>query len=199
MGHYHSFQVWLDKIRSYSIWICYMGNETIVVSHLWRRSKLYRQGNTLDIALWYSWLLQVPGPVVWLRRQLLQQWGYKPVNTLLSKNKCNCSIVTGWDDCIPVYCCLHKCLQPQIIASILCDSHAISRSLLSTSMIDSLLAGFLQLFRPVLTRFEMRNACSKRRSLMNTMGGTTLECPFAKIRSQNFWRWTFHENWIPWK
>ena len=54
----------------------------------------YRQGNILDIALWlrqyhdialwYSWLLLVPGPVVRLRNHTcnaITTVGYKPVNT----------------------------------------------------------------------------------------------------------------------
>ena len=54
-----------------------------------------------------------------------------------------------------------------------------------TSMIDRSLAGFSQLFRPVLMRFEPWRACSNRRSLTDIVRGATLEWPSAKIRSQN--------------
>ena len=62
---------------------------------------------------------------------------------------------------------------------IICDSCAISHSLLSTSTIDQLLAGFSQLFRLVLTRFEPR-------CITDIVGGATLERPSAKIRSRIF-------------
>ena len=53
------------------------------------------------------------------------------------------------------------------------------------SMIDRSLAGFSQLLRPVLMRFEPRCMCSKTWSLMDIVGGATLECPSANIRSDD--------------
>ena len=68
----------------------------------------------------------------------------------------------------------------------LSDSCHFARSPLDTSSIYStIVCGFSQLFRPVLTRFEPRRACSKRRSLTDIAGGATLERPSAKIRSRN--------------
>ena len=55
----------------------------------------------------------------------------------------------------------------------LCDS-------CHSSISNRLLAGFSQLFPPVLTRFDPWHMCSKRRSV--TLGEATLDCPSTKIK-----------------
>ena len=39
--------------------------------------------------------------------------------------------------------------------------------------------------------------CDQQGMACYIVGGAVLECPSAKIRSWNLWRWAFHENWIP--